>query len=306
MRRTILSLIWLQAMIPPAIGTGKTIDLNDSVMDVFPLLHNGYYAYNYRAESRFTELVYLVQLSVDSGLVEYVVSDSITVNDSTVAWNLEERKVLWHRRYDARFNRDSMYWTYDSIFFQLFEATTGSHEITSSGLIWGFPLSTPSQSVYRFADSAQITLARQWSTPSGSGVDTLKFSDTRGLFHRHKSYFGGGITHFSSSLNVELQGNPVVGVIESTASPTAVELKQNYPNPFNPTTIISFAIGRQSSVSLKVFDLLGREVATLVNQEMQPGRYNRVFDGSGLASGVYLSRLQAGAFAQTRKLLMLR
>jgi hypothetical protein len=90
-------------------------------------------------------------------------------------------------------------------------------------------------------------------------------------------------------------------------------LEQNYPNPFNPTTQIRFGItdyglseGLLSEVSLKIYDVLGREVATLVNEGMRPGSYDREFDGSGLASGVYLCRLQAGSFVQTRKLLLLR
>ncbi len=99
----------------------------------------------------------------------------------------------------------------------------------------------------------------------------------------------------------------LLGANEGNAKVVAqYSLAQNYPNPFNPTTNIEFRIANFGFVSLKVFDLLGREVATLVNQEMQPGSYDRVFDGSGLASGVYLYRLQAGSFVQTRKLLLLR
>ncbi len=81
-------------------------------------------------------------------------------------------------------------------------------------------------------------------------------------------------------------------------------LKQNYPNPFNPSTKIEFQIPSSAFVELKVFDLLGREVATLANEEMQPGNYETTFDGEGLASGVYFYRLQAGEFGQTRKLLL--
>ena len=94
-------------------------------------------------------------------------------------------------------------------------------------------------------------------------------------------------------------------------------LLQNYPNPFNPTTTIRFQIpevrsqrsdvlGHPSSVSLRVFDLLGREVATLVNEEMRPGSYEKRFDGSNLASGVYLYKLQAGVFVETKKLILLK
>jgi hypothetical protein len=88
--------------------------------------------------------------------------------------------------------------------------------------------------------------------------------------------------------------------------PLQYSLEQNYPNPFNPETKIKFQIPTSSEVTLKVFDLLGREVATLVNERLQPGSYETTFDGSGLASGVYLYRLKAGGFVETKKLLLLR
>ena len=84
------------------------------------------------------------------------------------------------------------------------------------------------------------------------------------------------------------------------------DLLQNYPNPFNPTTRIGFQIANGAWVSLRVFDLLGREVSTLVNEQMKPGRYEVTFDGSALASGVYYYRLEAGPSVTMKKLLLLR
>lgn len=91
-----------------------------------------------------------------------------------------------------------------------------------------------------------------------------------------------------------------------TSLPTSFVLSQNYPNPFNPTTNIGFRIAGYGFVSLKVFDVLGREVATLVNEQLKPGSYETVFDASNLASGVYLYRLQAGDFVQSRKLVLMK
>jgi hypothetical protein len=93
---------------------------------------------------------------------------------------------------------------------------------------------------------------------------------------------------------------------DDTNTPAFYRLEQNYPNPFNPSTRIQFQVQSSEFVSLKLYDLLGREVATLVSEEMKPGRYERRLDGSGLASGVYIYRLQAGGFIQSRKLLLLR
>lgn len=83
-------------------------------------------------------------------------------------------------------------------------------------------------------------------------------------------------------------------------------LTQNYPNPFNPATTIPFIIPHSSFVTIKVYDLLGREVAILVDEVMQPGEYQTTFDGTGLASGLYVYRLQSGTFVQSKKLLLLR
>lgn len=92
----------------------------------------------------------------------------------------------------------------------------------------------------------------------------------------------------------------------STDLPTHFILDQNYPNPFNPTTRISFSLPSKAFVSLKVFDALGREQAVLVSEELAAGRYARQWDATGLASGVYFYRLQADAFAETKKLVLLR
>ncbi len=84
------------------------------------------------------------------------------------------------------------------------------------------------------------------------------------------------------------------------------ELEANYPNPFNPSTKITYQIPNTNFVTLKVLDVLGREVRTLVNEELKPGRYVATLDASGLASGVYFYRLQAGEFVSTKRLVLLR
>jgi hypothetical protein len=91
-------------------------------------------------------------------------------------------------------------------------------------------------------------------------------------------------------------------------SPMEYSLSQNYPNPFNPVTTIQFSIpvGTYGRTSLRVYDLLGREVAVLVNEKKAPGSYQVTFDGAGLASGVYIYELRAGEFVQTRKMALVR
>lgn len=101
-----------------------------------------------------------------------------------------------------------------------------------------------------------------------------------------------------------------VGVVtshqEDNDVPRAFALLQNYPNPFNPSTRIPFSIRAVGNVTLKVYDILGREVRTLVNENLQAGSYEVTFNAEGLASGVYLYRLQGGSYSETKKLILLR
>ncbi len=88
--------------------------------------------------------------------------------------------------------------------------------------------------------------------------------------------------------------------------PTKFELSQNFPNPFNPSTIISYSLAQNGFVQLKVYDILGREVATLVNKKQAPGRYTIEFNASALSSGIYLYKLTSGKFVKTRKLMLIK
>lgn len=88
--------------------------------------------------------------------------------------------------------------------------------------------------------------------------------------------------------------------------PLDYSLDQNYPNPFNPTTIIRYAIPADDFVSIKLYDVLGNEVTTLVNEQKQAGRYEMLFNASNIASGVYYYQINSGSFTQTRKLVLMK
>jgi hypothetical protein len=83
-------------------------------------------------------------------------------------------------------------------------------------------------------------------------------------------------------------------------------LQQNYPNPFNPGTKIIYSIPKQSFVSLKIYDILGKEVIALINEEQPLGTYEVDFDASNFSAGVYFYKLQAGNFVQTKKMMLLK
>jgi hypothetical protein len=90
------------------------------------------------------------------------------------------------------------------------------------------------------------------------------------------------------------------------ATPISFSLMQNYPNPFNPTTQIKFVIPKSSFVNLKVFDVLGNEVASLVNEEKPAGSYEVEFNATALPSAIYFYRIQAGEFVETKKMVLMK
>ena len=100
--------------------------------------------------------------------------------------------------------------------------------------------------------------------------------------------------------------NTLTDVENETTLPIKFNLSQNYPNPFNPSTKISFSIPESGMVSLKVYDLLGREVANLINRELQPGTYDYSFNGAGLSSGMYFYKIDSGNYSETRKMMLLK
>jgi len=99
--------------------------------------------------------------------------------------------------------------------------------------------------------------------------------------------------------------------VESNNIPTEFALYQNYPNPFNPTTTIKYSVpkivnNQSSIINLKVYDILGNEIATLVNEQKAPGNYEVQWNASGFASGVYFCRLQSEDFISVKKLLLMK
>jgi photosystem II stability/assembly factor-like uncharacterized protein len=116
------------------------------------------------------------------------------------------------------------------------------------------------------------------------------------------------ITTGQNSAILQLGGSGVTGVkrVISADIPKKFALAQNYPNPFNPMTTIRFDVPIASDVSLKIYDILGREVAVLANERKLPGHYEARWNAASYASGVYFYRLQANGFVETKKLLLMR
>jgi hypothetical protein len=100
--------------------------------------------------------------------------------------------------------------------------------------------------------------------------------------------------------------DPTKVISKKSNLPMKYSLSQNYPNPFNPSTTIEFTLPKSDFVELKVYNILGMEISTLVSKKLNPGNHTYTFDGKKLATGVYYYRLEAGNFIQTRKMIYLK
>jgi len=116
----------------------------------------------------------------------------------------------------------------------------------------------------------------------------------------------GGDTGILKAWCLEITYLCPVGGMKTVEIPNHYALKQNYPNPFNPSTTIEYALPKAGNVKLVVYDIMGREVATLVDEFKQAGIYNVQFDASGLSSGVYFYRIETKDFNQTKKMLIIK
>jgi len=119
-----------------------------------------------------------------------------------------------------------------------------------------------------------------------------------------KMYYAG-----SSGSNWEIglaKSSTPVSVEQETIQPTTFSLEQNFPNPFNPSTKIKYSVPRSSQVQIKVFDVLGNEIETLVNEEKPEGKYEVEFNASRLSSGIYFYQLENESYLETKKMLYLK
>jgi hypothetical protein len=156
--------------------------------------------------------------------------------------------------------------------------------------------------VSRGSDFASTVVDSSGLTDTTVIVGPLEYY--RVYFWRVRATNGIGTSGWSSVNSFRTQ--QLVAVDRGDEIPTDYSLSQNYPNPFNPTTSIRFALPKNERVSLKVYDVLGREEATLVDEEMPAGTYTVTWNASQAASGVYFYRIEAGSFRMTRRMAVVR
>jgi hypothetical protein len=278
----------------------------DSI-DVFPLSPGVKYTYHYQYQYWAYWAGMLDRFQADSGLVVYTVKSSTSLADTALQWSINEKSTLRHKLFSSG-DADTTYWmsTRDTTEV-LIETLQGSHILRSSLLVWSFPCRYPEVEVFRYADSTEFLLAKDYLPPgpSHSGYDSLLFSNAKGLYRQNRYSHAAAIGTYIDRLSVQLLEGPSAVPPSNSAVPQDFALLQNYPNPFNPTTRIGYALPQCSHVRLVVFDALGQQIATVVDGDHEPGYHEAIFDASGFSSGVYFYRLEAGGYMQTRKLILL-
>ncbi len=155
----------------------------------------------------------------------------------------------------------------------------------------------------------QLGSAGNFSAP----IDTPSIGQTISGFWGHNQYdggFNGIVDRFRASSKQQdwiLSISSITSVTDKVVNtPNSFNLFQNYPNPFNPTTTIQYDIPKSAYLTLKVYNITGQVVATLVNERKSAGSYSVNFNASGLTSGIYFYRIQAGSFVQTKKMILLK
>ncbi|MCU7500093.1 MAG: T9SS type A sorting domain-containing protein [Ignavibacteria bacterium] len=283
--------------------------------DFFPLSAGSYYLYKYNCDFSASDIEFMDFEEVkDTGWVSYYIEGCIK-QDTMIIWKIKERDSVYTHHYRKAnipgVNIDTCFWTVGENFFELKESLSGDHKLTciSSYGIWDSPINIP------WPFRPQLSRYKADSTPLKVDFDiltdrtTVILEQNTGLtsYHYYSSFGSNSRTsRDEKAVLIEQRLNSLNSVNEGNNFKHEYYISQNYPNPFNPTTTIRYAIASPSHVTLKIFDMLGREVAVLVNEEKPEGLYNAVWKADNVSSGVYFYELRAGSFVEKKKMMLVR
>ena len=296
----------------------KLLAQPDFLIDIFPLNKGNQYNYRYEYSDTTYWVSVLEHIQNDSGIITFKLLDS-TVDSNNIDWVVEQNINLI--RHYITLDVDSLYHVQIKNNFILHESLDGNHLLTCEpptwdstnvwGIvgIWKFPVHKPNNliiPIYRFQETSDLFICNNFP----SFLDSLWF-DKRGLYKR--VYYGEYSGNHRIYQHQQSILESITGITENQnySLPEKFQISQNYPNPFNPSTKINFTIPQDvkretSNVKLIVYDILGREVKTLLNKPMLPGNYEVEFNGSDLPSGVYFYRLISGEILQTQKMILIK
>ncbi len=186
---------------------------------------------------------------------------------------------------------------------------TGTYTVPATG--WQYiDLQTP----FAYNGTSNLMVEICFGNSSYTTATTVLGTTMSGMEYSEYHDISTACTTFNAPTSQTARANTcfVINTVTGTGSqvgstvPSTYSLSQNYPNPFNPVTRINFAVPKQGFVNLKIYDVLGREVKTLVNEVKSPGAYSVDFNGSELSSGVYFYRMESNGFTDIKKMLMIK
>lgn len=188
----------------------------------------------------------------------------------------------------------------------------GPHNVsigTSAPMIsWVNPVGSTSGLIYEleYSTNPSFTNATVVGNITGNFIQVNNLSSNSAYFWRVRSKNPEGNYSFYSNMGMFRVIEGTTGVEGNEQIPENYQLSQNFPNPFNPVTVIKYQLPMSGNVSLKIYDVLGKEVATLVNETQQAGSYTINFNGANLASGVYYYKISAGEFVSVKKMVLMK
>jgi hypothetical protein len=299
--------------------------------EVFPLSINNSWKYSYTF-SNYDIGNADGTIQFDSGLVQFAIVDS-TSNIDTVFWTMQTKSVIIRtlKVIEAlQLYQETTYVVTDSSVFKMYELRKDNHLLSlaeNMGFVsvWPFYSSNcGNDSVFRyqivdssFGTSSVKTTYCDTLQPNLSMTYQLIFHSDSGLISNAASGRLGYHSHSLATLSCRLIESNIILRVFTFAEIPILELEpmlfQNYPNPFNPMTTFGFMIPRRSLVTLKVYNIIGQQVATLESTVLDPGYYQRTFDASHLSSGPYFYRMESvyledkhKAFDTARKMLIIK
>jgi len=181
----------------------------------------------------------------------------------------------------------------------------GNNGILQGGVSW----SDSSAPIFSLPDWLNLTPGSGTCVPNSAIDLPVTFDATEldtGDYYFNLRILSNDPFHPEVIIPVHMLVSNVVGIRDELTLPTEFNLEQNYPNPFNPSTTIKYGIPERTFVELRIYDILGREVEVLVNEEKEAGYYKVNYDAAKLASGIYIYRLQAGSFVETKKMVLMK
>jgi len=233
-------------------------------------------------------------------------SSSSTRCDSTIITVIKDGVSLYH------LSTDGVNWTTDAILGgssngnnKLYTMSSSTHQGTGNAKFMGIWCSNDGDSINirrgRLGDMGATTYKRNQNTSSTS------LSPDCAVYYNGTQYSAFVYPGFGPTNVYANQEALVTGISQNgTSVPDNFSLSQNYPNPFNPVTNIKFNLPKSGTVRLVVFDVMGREVATMINENMNAGSYTADFDASSLSSGIYFYKLITADFTDTKKMMLVK